>query len=107
VGDERAGELTAVLVRSHVESAGVVAEELITQRAAPQIDAGFNGDVGPAAGGLGAMVAPAGGGEVAAAGRAAVVSVGIMGDAVLAVALFGGRKQNGNAQIRSRSWSGA
>ena len=50
----------------------MVLEELVAERAAPQVDAGFDGDVVPAAGGLRAVVAAAGRGEVAAAGRSVV-----------------------------------
>ena len=84
------GESAAFGVGGDVEGAGVVAEELVAQRAAPQVDAGLDRQVGPAAGGLRAVVAPAAGREVAGAGGSAVVSVGVGRDAVFAVAGFGG-----------------
>ena len=89
MGAELAGQAAAFGVGGDVEGAGVVFEELVAQRAAPQVDAGFDGDVGPAAGGLRAVVAPAAGREVAAAGRSAVISSGRR-DSVFAVAGFGG-----------------
>jgi hypothetical protein len=65
VGAELVGEPEAVVVGGDVEGAGGVLEELVAQRAAPQIDAGFDGDVVPAAGGRRAVVAAAPGREVA------------------------------------------
>ncbi len=100
---ELAGEPAAFGVGGDVEGAGGVLEVLVAQGAAPQVDAGFDGDVGPAAGGLGAVVAAAGGGEVARAGRSAS-SVGSCGTRWSQSHFSAGRKQNGKAQIRSRSW---
>jgi hypothetical protein len=83
---ELAGKAAAFVVGGDVEGAGVVFEELVAERAAPQVDAGFDGDIGSAAGGLGSVVSSAAGRDVAGAGGSAV----LVGDAVLAVAGFCG-----------------
>ena len=61
MGAELARQAAAFFVGGDVEGAGAVFEELVGERAAPQVDAGFDGDVVPAAGGLRAVVATAGG----------------------------------------------
>src|SRR5262245_20603429 len=62
-------------VAADVEGAGVVAQVVVAVAGAPQVGAGFQGGVGPAAMGLQSMVAPAEWGEVVA-GRSAAVGVG-------------------------------
>jgi hypothetical protein len=62
---ELAGEAAAFSVGGDVEGAGVVAEELISQGAAPQVAAGLDGHIGPAAGGLGSVVSSTAGRQVA------------------------------------------
>src|SRR5262245_29822471 len=71
--------------RADVFGAGGVADVLVAVRAAPEVGAGFEGGVGPAAVGLGPVVSAAQCCQVAGAGRTCTV----VRDGVVAVAAPG------------------